>query len=284
MSGSYGLIKTGTQRCGVSAGDVFGRLRVVLLGQREDDKKCRARAVCQCSCGSAPKVVAVDALTSGRQVSCGCHQAEQRRARNGAKVTHGYSKSAHFARWANMMARCHKPGSVSYARYGGRGIKVCERWHDVANFIADLPDGYFQGAQLDRIDNDGDYEPGNIRWVLPLENSSNRRSNVYMTMNGRTMTAMDWSREIGLKYETILQRKRKGWSDVDCLTSPVNAPGVKTDYGRATCRERAKKYEFQGESLPLKEIAARVGLSYHALYERLKRGATLEDAVRPRTP
>lgn len=120
-----------------------------------------------------------------------------------------------------MLHRCTQPHNGRYASYGGRGITVCERWHSFENFIADMgsrPDG----TTLDRFpNNDGSYEPGNCRWATPKEQSSNRRSNRFLTFGGETLTLTEWARRLGVGHRTLGQRLDKwGWSVERTLSTP----------------------------------------------------------------
>jgi hypothetical protein len=120
-----------------------------------------------------------------------------------------------------MMQRCYNPKHEAYPEYGGRGIEVCARWHDVANFIADVgerPDN----ASIDRIENDKGYEPGNWRWSNPVEQANNTRQNVMLTHNGKTQTAAQWAREIGISAAALHNRLHKlNWSVEKALTTPI---------------------------------------------------------------
>lgn len=173
----------------VKAGNRFGRLTILAIGKVP--KTYRYKAVCQCDCGSAPKAIRMDAVVSGDVVSCGCFISEH-------KKTHGFAHHPFYQRWLRIMYRCYDPEHHAYRYYGARGIKVCARWHDIRNFIADISDGYFEGATLDRINNDGDYEPLNIRWATRSVQSNNRRSLTAIEFNGKTQTVTAWSRETGI--------------------------------------------------------------------------------------
>ncbi len=124
------------------------------------------------------------------------------------------------ASWRGMRERCNSPGHKSYLRYGGRGVKVCSRWSRFTNFLADMgarPDG----MTLDRIDNSRGYMPGNCRWATATMQSNNRRDNVVLTHGGRTQTASQWARELGMKGATLRWRYRKGWGDAEILETPA---------------------------------------------------------------
>lgn len=115
------------------------------------------------------------------------------------------------------MRRCYNPKDKDYIRYGARGIRVCDRWQDIANFVADLgekPEGKFS---LDRIDNDGNYELGNVRWATPKEQSNNLRNNRMLTISGRTQTMHQWADEIGISYSTFVNRVERNWPEEKLL-------------------------------------------------------------------
>jgi len=209
MLKKYGLSDTKIKSCRI--GERFGRLAVIALGQKD---KYRYYAVCKCDCGTE-KAIRLDGLKSGSVLSCGCLHSE-------IKTKHGLSSSPHYYRWRSMIDRCENPNSSSYPDYGGRGIKVCDRWHDIANFIADLPEGFESGMEIDRIDNDGDYCPGNVRWSTRQVNSSNRRSTRLITHNGVTRTASEWSALLGGSPHLVTERIDDfGWSEERAVTTPV---------------------------------------------------------------
>lgn len=209
MLEKYGLNPTNAKA--VSVGDRFERLEVIGVGQ---NGRFRYYAVCKCDCGNE-KLIRFDGLISGAVRSCGCLHHE-------IITTHHLSKSPHYPRWRNMIDRCENPECKSYKRYGARGISVCERWHDVEKFISDLPDGFKDGMQLDRIDNNGNYEPGNVRWVTPKKNCSNRCSTKLITYNGETKTSKEWSIQLGGSHWLVRQRiENFGWSIEKAITTPL---------------------------------------------------------------
>lgn len=107
------------------------------------------------------------------------------------------------------MNRCHNKSSDDYSDYGGRGIFVCERWHDVANFIEDMGERT-KGASIDRIDNERGYEHGNCRWSNPTEQANNKRCNRRYKYDGKDMTIAQWERELGFSRGTLWARISKG--------------------------------------------------------------------------
>lgn len=123
-----------------------------------------------------------------------------------------------------MIERCNKPSAKNYHNYGGRGIKVCNDWMGNYQAFCDwaLANGYKEGLQIDRIDNNGNYEPSNCRWVTPKQNSNNTRFNRLLTCNGETHTMSEWSEITGISQTTISSRIRRGCSDIEALTTPID--------------------------------------------------------------
>lgn len=121
-----------------------------------------------------------------------------------------------------MKRRCHSETDDAYPNYGGRGIKVCDQWRNsFAAFLADMGERPSPWHTLDRIDNDGNYEPGNVRWALRADQNRNTRKNLMLTYNGKTQHLSAWAKETGLKREAIAARLRRGLSVKDALTKPV---------------------------------------------------------------
>lgn len=151
----------------------FGRW-VIVSADKHYDKWKKIMHECHCDCGSERVVLKRD-LKSGKSTSCGCLTIE-----NGIKsnTKHGFKRrdSAHelYGIWAVMRGRCNNPENKSYKHYGGRGISVCERWNDFKMFAKDMGDRP-EGLSIDRINNDGDYEPSNCKWSTAVEQANNRR-------------------------------------------------------------------------------------------------------------
>jgi hypothetical protein len=191
------------------AGNRYGRLFVIGYAGA-------ARWVCVCDCGNKNHVVRGDVLRAGLSNSCGCAVAEALRARSSK---HGHSagkKTAEYAAWRAMLDRCERPTTSNYHRYGGRGIKVCKSWHEFPNFLADMgrrPDRY----SLDRINNDGDYEPSNCRWATISQQCNNKSQNVYIEANGKRQSMKEWARELGVPYMRIVSRAKRGWPPLQAL-------------------------------------------------------------------
>lgn len=138
---------------------------------------------------------------------------------NKQRATHGASKTSTYWIWRSMRQRCENKNRKDFVNYGGRGIRVCEQWQTFEGFVADMgtrPDG----MTLERVEQSGNYEPGNCKWATPKEQARNRRSSVLLTFQGRTATIAEWSESVGIESKTIGYRIRAGWPAERALTTP----------------------------------------------------------------
>ena len=150
----------------------------------------------------------------GTTRSCGCLLRD-------TIVRHGGYRSALYKIWHAMLDRCRNPAHQEFRNYGGRGITVCQRWLDFANFRADMAPRS-RGGMLDRVDVNGIYEPGNCRWATALEQANNRRNNRRLTHNGETLTVATWARRLHVSKNCILYRLQAGWTVARTCTTPAN--------------------------------------------------------------
>jgi hypothetical protein len=128
--------------------------------------------------------------------------------------------------WYHMKGRCLNQKDISYKRYGGRGIKVCERWLIFENFLKDMKPTYRVGLSLDRIDNNGNYEPSNCKWSTVKQQNRNRRDNHSIIFSGLTKTVNEWAEFLGMKPSTLVMRMTHyGWSIEEALTRKVRKHG-----------------------------------------------------------
>jgi len=210
------------KRVEVATGDRYGRLTVVAESepQRRSTGGKRRRVVCRCDCGEFT-TVNLESLVSLRTRSCGCFQKECMANAWRKNVTHGRSYTKEYKQWDSMKQRCLNPSHEFFDEYGGRGIKVCDSWlESFENFFADMGECP-EGLTLDRIENDGNYEPGNCRWVSQGEQNRNKRGVVIMAFGDDQMCLAEWARRIGMHEDTLRRRIKTGWTVEEALTIPV---------------------------------------------------------------
>jgi hypothetical protein len=189
----------------IEIGKQYGLLTVL---KKVESKSGSRYVLVRCSCVNATeKEIRFAHLCSGHTTSCGC---EQKTATKIANTTHGFKKHRLYKIWAAMMYRCNSPKSQNYASYGGRGITVCESWKKVENFINDMDATWEKGLTIDRIDNEQGYFLENCHWATMKEQNSNKRTNVYATLNGKTQCLSKWCEELNLKYSTVKMRIKAG--------------------------------------------------------------------------
>ena len=210
----------------VQVGQVFGRLTVIGVpfyipvgnGGRFQF------AVCECDCGKNTAVRA-DHMRSGRSRSCGCLSVDTAVA---TMTKHGMTIDRTTNRlyfiWKGMLGRCNDEHNSSYKNYGKRGIRVCDEWMDVKSFVGwALSNGYREDLTIDRIDNDGNYEPSNCRWANMTEQGNNRRGNRWIEAFGERKTMSEWLADERCSvnnYQDIQRRLRNGWTTDEAIGVP----------------------------------------------------------------
>lgn len=193
-------------------GKTFGGLTVIAEYAKRDGQ---CTWICKCECGTITQPIGGYDLRNGRQVSCGC---KKRDGKNSPLYKHGGKGTKLYEVFKTMHRRCEAKTSTRYSYYGNRGISVCPEWSDFAVFREwALSNGYVEGLTLDRIDNNGNYEPSNCRWVTMKEQSNNRRNSVFVEIDGQTLTIAQWSDMTGIPYETIYCRYRRGLTGKDLI-------------------------------------------------------------------
>lgn len=133
---------------------------------------------------------------------------------------HGMTNSMTYKTWSGMLSRCRTTSATGYENYGGRGIRVCDRWLDFNNFLEDMGEKP-AGMSIDRINSNGDYEPGNCQWSTRKEQNRNQRRNVELTHEGRSQCISAWAEELGFEEATIRARLSRGWSVDMALSTPI---------------------------------------------------------------
>ena len=168
-----------------------------------------------------------------------------------------------------MIYRCTNPSHRNYRYYGGRGIKICDEWlNDKESFYKwAINNGYKEGLQIDRIDTNGDYEPSNCRWTTSKQNCNNRRNNKHYTINNESHTIMEWCEIYNVPYNTVYYRVLSlHWDIYRALTEPSHRMRVTTT--------------INGVTKPIYQWAKERGIPKSTLYNRLKRGYSIEEALK----
>jgi hypothetical protein len=193
------------------SGQRFGSLVALEDLGTTDGKQGDHRWRCQCDCGRTHVVYGVH-LRFGRIRSCGnkCPHHPRRPQKHGGDRTL-------LSLWRNMLSRCENQSNSRFASYGGRGISVCAEWHVFERFCLDMGPRPSREHSLDRVNNDGNYEPGNCRWATRLEQQRNMRSNRLLTWDGETLTLSAWAERAGLSGTVLATRLRRGWSMGEAL-------------------------------------------------------------------
>ena len=194
-------------------GEVCGKLTAERIDQKTSYGEYRW--LYRCECGGTTVQHPQAAGVTGH---CGCLTHERHSKRS---TKHGQVGELAYNSWCNMKSRCSNPKNPHYEKYGGRGISVCDDWQNsFVNFFRDMGERP-SGTTLERIRNNGNYEPGNCCWATKKEQQNNRRNNVILTIKGVSRTIAEWAFIVDVKQSTISSRLRLGWSHEDAVFKPV---------------------------------------------------------------
>lgn len=204
-------------------GDRYGRLTLLTECERQGNNRVW---LVRCGCGSQTEKQVVQAsIRSGLTTSCGCAQKTAATKTAKARATHGQRSNPLYSTWKHMIDRCVNPKNKRYADWGGRGISVCERWHSVENFIADMWPNYKPGMTLDRIDNNKGYEPDNCQWSTCADQNRNRRDTHWVSYKGQNVCLTDAAAIAGLTRGLVKDRITKlGWPILKALGPEFGPP------------------------------------------------------------
>ncbi len=199
-------------------GDRYGRLVAVRrIGSRYDGALWLFRCDCGASFETSPNKV-----RTGNTLSCGCLRIEKATALAVGRSTHGAKGTKEYRVWAAMRDRCYRSKHRFFARYGGRGITICERWATFPAFLEDMgpaPSG--NRISLDRIDNDGNYEPGNCRWATTAQQSVNRSNSRILMIGDEALPLCEAARRYGISRSALGRRLDAGWDIHRAISQPA---------------------------------------------------------------
>lgn len=225
-------------------GNRYGRLVVLYRTQSNSNN---TKWMCKCDCGNSVEVF-INSLRTGRTRSCKCLLSEKAKERATKYKVHD---KRIYQTWYHMIHRCENPNNVQYKNYGGRGIKVCEEWHDYDKFAKwAINNGYNEQLTIDRINCNGNYEPQNCRWATMKQQLNNTRVNRFITSNGVTKTLTEWSEYYNVDYKKLERRLDNGVPLESAIEELLNTKSKRgllcVDTGEVfiTAREAEKKYEL----------------------------------------
>lgn len=195
------------------SGQKVGMLTVI--SRAENTKSNKAQWLCKCDCGNYT-IVSRRHLKDYSTVSCGCYRSELAKKQHS---THNMKGTRLYRIWSGMKDRCLNPKSKYWSKYGERGIGICKDWRKFENFYEwAIKNGYKEDLTIDRINNDGDYEPSNCRWATYKEQENNRSNNRILEYKNQSHTISEWSEIVGIKQRIISQRLIHGWTVERALT------------------------------------------------------------------
>lgn len=252
-------------------GQKFNRLKVIGFSNKTNKHKDRYW-LCQCECKDKTiKEVMEYHLVNGKIKSCGCLTREKRAEMN--KENKFRNKYPHYKRiysiYDGMRKRCYRKNKDNYEHYGGRGITICDEWlNDFMSFYNwAINNGYQDDLTIDRIDNDGNYEPDNCRWATWEEQFYNKSDTVYITIDGESKTILEWCKISGLTYSAFWQRYNKaGMTTKEELLKPL---------------KQGMKIIHNGKEIALSQLSKDTGIDTETLRKRYQKGCRDNDLIRP---
>lgn len=195
----------------IPTGQIFGRLTV--LGFAGRNSFGHVQWWCECECGQLRQVTGTR-LRNGHTQSCGCLTLERTIQ---VRRRHGCSRTPIYQIWQGIKERCYNTKKASYADYGGRGIKMCDRWQLFDNFLADMGLPPSPDHSIDRIDNDGDYTPDNCRWATLFQQSINKRTTIFVEFRGERMALLEWCKRYDFPYQAAHHKIHERKQDIEVV-------------------------------------------------------------------
>jgi len=244
-------------------GKTYGSLEVISYAGKY--KHGGAQWLCRCTICGSEKIFRGQSIGVNKTcgTKCGASLANIQRTKHGqAKRNRPVGKL--YTTWSGIKQRCYNPKNDHYHRYGGRGITMFGEWVNsfpaFYNYIGDAPDNN-QRWSIDRIDNEGNYEPDNIRWALPSTQANNTSVNVNLTLNGETKNLEQWAKHLNISSSALSRKRSRGDSIEDILKPSSN--------------RRGEKMMYEGKELLLREIALITGVKYQTLWYRRSKNLPL---------
>lgn len=195
--------------------------------------------------------------------------------KNNPNHKHGMCGTKPYFIWVGIRQRCNNKKCKDYKHYGGRGIKICNRWNKFFNFWEDMGKSYFDGATIERVDNDGDYTPQNCKWASRLEQSNNTRRSKRYGHDGKELTASEWEEITGINRHVISQRiDNYGWTVKEALEIPVGSVAggrVNKSYLRKANLPKEEVISFYKKTHNSRKVADKFGVSQTTILSRLKK-------------
>lgn len=246
----------------------FGRLKVIELSEkRKSGKRYRYFWKCQCECGNYI-IARTDELTSGSNRSCGCLHRETAIKNVSINHKHKMSSSRIYHIWQKMKDRCLNENVQCYSRYGGRGIKICDKWMKFENFLEwSKNNGYSDSLSIDRMDNNKDYCPENCRWVDNKTQCRNRRSNIICDYKSEKITLIELSERVGIPYGTLCARYTRGKRGSDLIASIKPKGNPRTAI-------------IDGKVYTLKQLSEKTGININTIKSRYLSGKRNEELIK----
>lgn len=249
-------------RLKINPGDRYGHL--IIIDEIESTIKSNGQTQrqfrCLCYCGKET-IGKLDYLRNGNKTSCGCIR--------GKDGKHHQTGTRLYRIWSNMKQRCTLITHEKYHHYGGRGIEVCKEWQNFETFYEwAMSNGYSDELTIDRINNDGNYEPTNCRWVTQKAQANNKRNNVLITHNNENKTIAEWSEFANIPQSVLQWRLNKGWSG-DKLLAPVRSQKPNKPF--KTDNYRNEIITWFKDGITKTEIGKRLNIGRNYIHSALKR-------------
>lgn len=263
-------------------GERYGHLEVIRSYVKGEKMRRRRYVECRCDCGVVKELEYYD-IASGKRKSCGCRSWEEVEH---FKRIHGLSGERLYGIWKGMIERCENERCEAYRYYGGRGIKVCREWkEDLIKFYEwSMKNGYKEELQIDRINNDGNYEPGNCRYVTARENGRNKSNNVIVTAFGEEKTLVEWSEDSRcvVSYGCLWKRIKNGMELEEAMSKKERIKGKGEKWSKERRMKKTRNiYEAFGERKGIVDWSEdeRCVVRKGTLVRRIQRGWETEKAI-----